>query len=336
MKKNEREENWKSISKKVKDVNNNVFDDINNLNEDDSFSPIEEVEEKVPLTEEEKKSVRKKLFILLIIIIIVIIALITIRIIEPYSNKETNNDETEEAKDNESDENEEKIDEAETLILELEDGVISSTNYELISLIDEIKYNLREYYVNDTIELFKNNNTNISTLTNRKKLFLVSKTKEFNTLISNQMTGESLCDNNIIIGISDIDKILKDRFNTNVTAYEQFAYSYYFEKEFVNNIIFTKKDNNYIGTCSNTTNKIVQLSEQKFISATKKDNKIYIDMKVVFIKESGVYKDPSFTTLITNDVQKTEEEYFLKANTYRYTYDITDTNYVLTNVSLLK
>ena len=335
MKKNEREKAWKSISKKTQELNNKVSDDdINNLNEDDSFSPIDEVEERVPLTEEEKKSVRKKLFILLTIIIIVIIALIAIRIIEPYSKKEINNDETEEVKDD--DETEETIESEEILISGLQDGTIPSTNYELIGLIDEIEYNMREYYVTDTIELYKNNDTNINTLTNRKKLFLVSKTKEFSTLIHNQTNSESLCDTNIIIGISDVDKILKDRFNTNVTAYEQFTYSHYFEKEFINSIIFTKKDNNYVGMCSDTTNKLVQVSEQKFVTATKEGNKIYIDMKVVFIKESGVYKDPNFATLITNDAKKTQEEYFLEANIYRYTYDINDTNYVLTNVSLLK
>ena len=92
MSKKEIEKTWKATSKLNTEINND--NDISNLNDDNSFLPIEE-EERAPLTEEEKKSIRKKLFFLLIIVVIVLIALLVTLIFNPFqSNKKTTDEET--------------------------------------------------------------------------------------------------------------------------------------------------------------------------------------------------------------------------------------------------
>ena len=78
--KTSREKAWTASSNKPK-VNNNLEDtDILNLNlENDSFQEVEEVEEKVELSEEEKLEIRKKIAFLLVFVFIAFIGSLTIK-----------------------------------------------------------------------------------------------------------------------------------------------------------------------------------------------------------------------------------------------------------------
>jgi hypothetical protein len=54
------------------------------------------------------------------------------------------------------------------------------------------------------------------------------------------------------------------------------------------------------------------------------------------INQNGIYKDPNFKELITNDPDATSTTYMKNARVYRYTYVVSEDRYYLDNVSLLK
>lgn len=323
------EQMWQETSATNK---NDSYDDINNLNDSNDFVPIDKNAQVKILTDEEKQELRKKLFILLILIVLTLFIMITLFFFEPLKS---NNKEKSSEKETDMTQQEEKTDQ-EKKISELSDGLIVNDNIELNSLIKEIIYQNEEYYDNDTIVLFKNDQTKISSLTDLNKLFLVSKTDDFNNLIKEKNTINDICNNNIAIHTSEIQRILTERFNTNVKEYVTFNYSYYDNGNFISNIKFTLKNDNYVGTCYKSNEKISSIPKQEFVSATKEKNNLYIDVRIVFINATAVYKDPSLKALITNDVNATSDEYMSKGNIYRYLYTYNNGKYVLQGVQLLK
>ena len=92
---NNKGQNWKSIRNVKDELNDDA--DISNLNDDDSFVPMIE-KNKEPLTDEEKKDIRKRIFCSLIIVFIVLIGLILVLIFNPFK-KERNPVETNESKE---------------------------------------------------------------------------------------------------------------------------------------------------------------------------------------------------------------------------------------------
>ena len=332
MNKNNREKVWKATAEKN---SINFVDDISNLNNDDSFAPINEEEERQPLTEEEKEEVRKKLFVLLIVIVAVLIFLVVVLIFDPFSSKQDTN-----KKDNDTEEKEEQKEDPEEpkqeTLATLPDGEIKLTNSEIQIIINEIEYKTNEYYENETLFLYKADNTNITTLTDANKLFLLSKTSDFNSLVKKSINDNNLCGTKIVIDAKSINGILNDRFNTSIKKYESFNYSYFKEETFISTYKFVYNNGNYEGSCHTPNTNVNQLAQQQVVKATKEGKKLYIDAKVVFVKENGVYKDPTFKTLITNNKAAMLDDYINSGNTYRYTYDISGINYILTNVSLLK
>ena len=334
MNKNNREKVWKATAEKN---NINFVDDISNLNNDDSFAPINEEEERQPLTEEEKIEVRKKLFVLLIVIIAVLIFLVVVLIFDPFKSKKVNNNkenQTEEKQEQEkpADPEEPKKDN----LTSLPDGEIKLTHSEIQIIINEVEYHHEEYFENETLFLYKTDKTNISTLSDTNKLFLMSKTADFNSLVKKSINENNLCGNKITIDAKSIQGILKDRFNTSLTKNESFIYSYYKDKTFIKTYKFVYVNGVYEGSCYTPNTAVNQLAQQQVQKATKEGTKLYIDAKVVFIRENGVYKDPTFKTLITKNEAAMIDDYINSGNTYRYTYDISGVNYILTDVSLSK
>jgi len=332
MMKNEREKNWKATSQVNVDKNND--EDILNLNDDESFAPIEE-EEKEPLSDEEKKEIRKKLFFLLVVIILVLAGLLIVLIANPFQKEASKKEEKEEETIEEKPEEPEETISPETAIKDLENGAVQLNNLQLQALEKEITVNSHDFFENDTVSLYAMDNTDIKTITDNHKLFLVSKTNDFKTLVESKFTNEDICNSNIIIAKTDIDKILNDRFNTTINKYDPFTYNIYVDDSYHKTIKFVYQNETYIGSCYTLQKISDSYAQQKVTSATKKDNQLYIDAKVVFINKTGVYKEPNFNTLITN-VSQTFDEYIDKGNVYRYTYEINNDTFSLTNISLQK
>ena len=326
MRDNDREKEWKKTA--IKRHDNNYDADISNLNDDAEFQPIEEREEIIPLTEEEKIEVRKKLFFLLIIITIVLFFLLIVLIFDPFAKKDK--------KDNMNENTpKEEVIEEELSLKDLKDGPVTN-NDEMTKLVSEIIYRDNEYYENDTVSPYNKDKTSIDSLKNANKLFLLSKTSDFNSLVSEQLINSDICNNEIIIPTSKIDDILSSRFNTTITKYESFIYNYYIDNTLGAVIKFSVKDNNYIGKCYSVNKKVVKLAENTFDSCTKEKDLLYIDVRVVFINKTGVYRDAKFSDLITADKSAIKDQYMLTANKYRYVFDISGNDYVLKEIYLLK
>lgn len=331
MQKNSREKAWKATANiNEKPKKKIVDDDIANLNADEDFAPVEETEEKVPLTEEEKQMVRKKLFILLVVIAVVLLLQIMFLFFNPFSKKEEKPKEVEEVEEQVPEEEEEEVSVEDRSLKDFQDGLaIPSNNVEMQALISEISYTTRDYYGNDTLSIFKSKDMHIPALSNRDKLLLVSKTFDFKKLLP-----KDLCAQDITIPTSEVDKILKNRFNTQVSSYENINYS---DEDAKVNIRFTNNGTNYIGKCYKPNeNDVTSLTAQSFLSATKSKNNIYIDMKVVFVNKKGIYSDTNFQHIISNASAASVENDITKGNTYRYIFDISGKYYYLTEIQLQK
>ena len=326
MNQEQKDKGWQAKSKVQVDIQNKIDADISNLNDDDSFKPVDE-NAKEPLTEEEVKSIRRKLFFLVGLVGIVLITFVIALFFNPFTGKD--NKETPVKKP------EANINKETASITEFNDGDVTLNNKEIKELISEILFVQYDYYENNTNTIFEKENVYINNLTNKDKLFLASKTSDFDSLIKKRITIETLCDTGVNISKKEIDTILEDRFNTSVEVYEPFTYNIYIKDKYEKTVRFTYENDKYIGTCYTSTNTIETSTQQKVVSATKNKKQLYIDVKVVFVNQTGIYKDPSFTTLITTG-NESFEEYIEKGNTYRYTYDLSGTSYSLTNVSLLK
>ena len=265
------------------------------------------------------------------IIIIVLIGLVIVLIFNPFDSKSKYQNKPQTEENNKEDTEEKEENTTTEKVKDMPNGDIPITKAEIYTLTNEIVNKTKDYYENDTVSIYQKKQ--LSELTDQNKLFLLSKTNDFNSLIHNQINNETICNANIIINKSDVDAILEKRFNTRLTNYESFIYNIYEEETYLNTIKFVLENDTYVGKCHTFKGELLTLAQQKVISATKENNNLYIDVQVVFINKTGVYKDTEFTTLITNQEQSFDE-YIQSGNIYRYTYNITDTGYVLTNISL--
>lgn len=303
--------------------------DIMNLNNDDSFAPIGEEEERVPLTEEEKEEVRKKLLILLVVIFLSLVLLVVILIFDPFSKDEPK-------KENKKEENVEETPQVnQKKLIEYEDGEIDLTNDEISILMEEIVFKDQDHYENNALTLFVND-INVTNLSDNYKLFLLGKTSDFNSAILQNAKDTDFCNNEFKISKDQVDKLLMDRFNTNVTKYENFLYHYYDYDGYNSTLRFTYFNDEYTGKCYHPNTIVKSAIQQEVIKATKEGDKLYLDCKVIFINENGVYKDPNFKEMISTGQTSSPKTYIGKGNIYRYTYDISQNNYSLTSISLQK
>ena len=327
--KSSREKAWVASKGKKTNVivNDGSNSEINNL-QDESFVELEEFEEEpVPLTEEEKLEIRKKIGILLIFVVIAFFIMLIILIFDPFAPRKSTEKEEKE---------EEKEEEVKVTLYEYEDGDINTGDKYITSIYNEIKFRVIDNYEYDTFFLYRNNETKINTLSDIQKIVLLSKTNDFNTLLEKISTSGNVCEEKIDIDVSKMDEILLRKYGTIFTPTNQFKYNYYYSDSYIASILFTLDGNVYHGKCYDRQTKLTKMIEQELVSATKKDNYLYLDVKAAFITEKGVFKDPNFKTLITNDRNASFDTYMQKANTYRYTYVISKDGYYLDNIALKK
>lgn len=338
MHKESREQAWKATSKaRTKPINEQYDADIVNLNKDNDFIPLEEdveVEERAPLTEEEKKEVRKKLFILLVAIVVALIIMIIMLIFDPFSTDKKDNKDTDKPVVTEKDENKEK-EEAKKLKA-MKDGKVSLTHEEVIKLVEIIEFNSHDHMFNDTVAIYKAVPFNAAKISNKNKLFLTSKSDEFKELFKTKIVNDNICASELNITTTEMAGLVKDVLNADVSEHVTFTYSYYDGDTYIKDIQFTKQDDLYIGKCLGNQLTPKAIIQQQITSATKENNKLHIDVVTVFANQNGVYKDPNFKTLITNDKTATIDKYIASGTTYRHTFDLSTDNYYLESISLLK
>ena len=324
--KTSREKAWTASSNKPK-VNNNLEDtDILNLNlENDSFQEVEEVEEKVELSEEEKLEIRKKIAFLLVFVFIAFIIMLVILLFDPFSKK-----------NNTENKKEVKIEEKQKLLSDYRDGNIDLGDDYIIQMVNEIKFTNDELLSNDVLSLYRNGGIEVKSMTPSQVLFLTTKTREFNKLVSKIDNTSEICNKDIILAAKDVDNLVFKRMNYNLIDHPNFKYNFTVSGSNVANIEFSynKADKSYVGKCININKNPDSLLEQKFVSATKDGGYIYLTGKVVFVNKVGYYSDPEFKNLIVKGPESQGVDYFNSAKTYRYQYLIDGDNFYLTGISL--
>ena len=339
MRKESREKAWKATSQaRTKPINEktNIDADIVNLNHNNDFIPVTEeieAEEIIPLTEEEKREVRKKLFILLVAIVIALVVMIIMLIFDPFGGKEKDKDKD---KPIVQEEKEDDKEDKKKSLKDMKDGTVSLAHEELVKLIEIVEFNRNENLFNDTVSFFSTTPVLTSKLSNKNKLFLTTKSEKFKKMFETKITNNNVCSSELNIPTTEMSKLVKEVLNTDVSEYISFYYSYYDDTSYINDIIFKKENDLYIGECIKTTPQPKAVVQQSILGANKENKKINIDVKVVFINQTGVYKDPNFKTLITNDKNASLDNYISEGNTYRYTFDVSSDNYHLESISLLK
>ena len=328
--KTSREKAWVASKKRNNNVivNDGSYDEINNL-QDDSFVEQEEgVEEAVPLTEEEIFEIRKKIGILLVFVFIAFLAMIFILIFDPFAPKKKKVPEKE---------IKEEVKEKEITLYDYEDGKIVLSDKYISSIYSEITFNVVDNYEYDTYFLFRNNTTNLNTLSDAEKIILASKTNEFNSILEKISTSSNICEETISIDSDELANISQKKYGTTVNLLNNFKYyNYYYNGSYITSIYFTLENGKYNGKCYDHGKTLAKSLQQELISATKDKDNLYLDVKVVFITEKGVFKDPNFKYLITNDKAAKASTYMQNANTYRFNYIISKDGYYLNNVTLLK
>ena len=324
--KSSREKAWIASKNKKNNIiiNDGSNSEISNL-QDGSFVEIDE-NERIPLTEEEKLEIRKKIGFLLIFVFAAFILMIIILIFDPFTSKKR------EKKKNDSD----VPVVHESSLYDYEDGKIDISDKYIKDIYKEIKFNLIDFYEFDTYFLYKNNYTSTNSLSDLEKTILVSKSNDFNSIISNISTSSNICEEDIVVDSNEVSKIALNKYSTDVNLVPQFKYNYYYEESYIASINFTLKDNKYIGKCYKHGDKFIKIIEQKPIEASKQADNLFIDVRVAFISEKGVFKDPNYKELIANDKKAKSNDYMNKSRIYRYSYIVTDDGYYLNNVSLLK
>ncbi len=278
----------------------------------------------------ELEETRKKLILLLLGVILggIIILLVLLNPLDWGKKKEEPKTEEKE---------EENVEE------EIPLGTINLSNEVVQRLNNLVKFNEDDFLVIDLFPLYTKEVLTSAAIPNNIKLYMMKKNPSFNDMLVECGIEEYIktCDpNGLTIDKTQFDKLVGETFGPNVSVtYDPINYLYYSVSSNSKKLTLTYNDTNYIVKCneyqeSTVLNKYVQ---QELVHAVKTKDGIEIYQNVVFISPSGVYKDPSFTTLITNDKAASSTEYLAKGSVYKYTFVETEkANYYLSKIELVK
>lgn len=302
----------------IENNDNELNDRINRLY--GVSSPSKEEKQYDP---KELQEIRKKLMLLLaVLIIFVIIAFIVL--IKPFdfNNKDSNNDSVqEEEKENNNENN--QID------------INSDTIVELNNLIE---FSVNDFKEIDLFSLYSDNVLESNNIPNNIKLYMLKRTNVFEDLLDNNGIVEYLdtcSQEGLIIKKEDFDKVVTSVFGPNTTVqYDKINYMYYRDSSIAKKVTLSYENDNYILRCNEFTNNTVLT---KYIQYNLKDvvssnDSIELYQNVVFINQSGVYKDSNFNELITNDQNAQLNDYISKGVIYKYTFVKNEDNYYLSKI----
>lgn len=292
-------------------------------------SDIENLNSQIEYSKEEKMKVQKTFFFLLVgLVVVIAICLIFLF----YSDKIKNMFDKKE----EEQPVEEVKDEG---LYSLVDGQININNPDIEKLYDRLFLNYNEHYIFSSYQLYTKD---LSTFSDKDKLFLISKTQKFNGLIDKNddiYTVEDLCNRNTYIESDKIETIAKENFNITNLNHTDFYMNFIKEGVSLSYMEFKYDNNRYIGKCIEYEIEPISTVATSILStATKEKDYIYLDVKVIFQNENGVYKDATLTTKIS-DVYNEEYElnYYASGSLYRIYYKYNDNkDYFLEKIELMQ
>ncbi len=296
---------------------------------------IEEEEEPREIVEYDPKdleNIRKKLLILLMIIVVFVILFIII-LLNPFKSK---------TKEPNYSDNEDVEDVEPPVSSELPLGEIETSNNIVMSLNSKISFSLIDFYNMDPFELFKNNSITSNDIPDFLKIHFLSKTDDFYNIFDEIKLEEYIktCDTEgITLDNNQVNTVIEKTLGPNVNiANGTYLLLYYSDTLASKRLSFTKNDNNYVITCNTSpaSNEITKYFQQKLEKAIKTEEGIELYQRIVFIKESGVYKDPNFTNLITNDINVTYDSYITGGAVYKFKFIENEKDYYLSSIELVQ
>ena len=327
-KKNEHEV-FVDTTEEVLEKDNDIKDRINKLYGISNDEAKKEVRE---YSKEELYSARKKLVFLFGGVVLTGIIIIFL-LINPFINKKENIKPPIDTENNEEDNNKDMYIGQLDLSLEL-----------VADLINRISFTYTDLQNVDLFALYNNEGVDIKDIPNNIKLYLLKRDVNFKEILDNNGIDEYIqtCDpNGLSIDKSEFDKLVSMFWGPNtILEYEDINYNYYIDYSNSKKITLTYNEDKYIVNCNDyyVSKDIVKSIEQKTVKAIGTENSIEIYRKVVFISykgEIGVFKEPDFKTLITNDRKAQLEDYIDKADTYKYTFIKNEDNYYLSRIELV-
>lgn len=285
---------------------------------------------------EELLATRKKLLILLFILLAFAFIFI-IFLFNPLSHSSNGKS---------SSDNEEKDtnDDEQNTVDELPLGEVQLSNNIVLGLNAFATFSIADFYYQDFYSLFNQPSLLSSQMSDNLKVYFISKDNTFSEYLNELGVTEYVKSCNgvgLTLDNNKMNSFIAKTLGSN-TQLADGAYKYLYTNNDLAKyviLIITKNGDNYKLTCSNeqlntNVNKYLQ---QKLVKAMKTETGIEIYQSVVFINETGVYKEPGFKTLITNDVNVKFDDYINKGSMYRFSFTIEDNgNYYLSKIELVE
>lgn len=260
----------------------------------------------------ELQEIRKKLLYLLIGVITAGV-IVLIVLINPFKINDKKLDETP-VNDKVDDNSEDAL------------GELSLTDSTVVELNSRMSFYETDFMKIDLYPLYLNQTLNSNDISDDIKLYLLKRTVSFSEMLKNSGVEEyvTTCDEKgIEISKEVFDKEMQLLFGANTTInYKNLNYTYYNASQTPKKLLLTFENDKYRVTCNeySESGELSKLIQQKLIKAYKTIDGIELYQRVVFITREGVFMDPKFETLITNDPDATISTYIDKGNIYKYTF----------------
>lgn len=214
----------------------------------------------------------------------------------------------------------------------------------VINLHQKITFEASDFEEIDLFPLYSNETITFNDVPNNIKIFFMKNDEEFATLLIDNGVGEfvkSCASNDISIAKEEFDKVLKDIFGPNATVnYDTINYDFTIDEETSKKITLSFSEDKYIVKCNEYKDSdIIRYIQQDLVKAVETQTEIELYQKVVFISlkdKIGVYKEPTLTTLITDDKTAEFDDYIGKGNTYKYVFAKDNGTYHLSRIELVK
>lgn len=311
---------------------NEINDRINKLFGETSDVSKKELSDYDPV---ELQQTRRKLLFLFVGVVVAGVIIIALLLNPLELNFGKNNNEQEQEENNNSNINKEP---EYPLELNLFDEKVTTLNQQImVSVTDQKEIDLFPIYVNDRID--------INDIPNNIKLFYLKKNYSFYDMLKDNKVNDYVATCNkegIIIDKTEFDKVYNYVYgNDTLIGYSNVNYEFPVQEYQTKKITLTFDTDKYIVKCNDysVNNNITKFVQQDLVKAVETESTIELYQKVVFVTYSGnvgVYKDPAFKTLITNDKSAVLEDYITQGNTYKYTFNKEEGNYYLSKIELTK
>lgn len=280
---------------------------------------------KVNNSKEDLEEIRQKLFPAVILVITLMVLLILLLMYGGNLN----------FLDRPSENNviEEKIDEEYLPLKEFEVGEIPLNNSELRYITNEIELKYAEFVIFNTRSLFEKNHIAFSSLSSQQQLYLMGKTNRFNNYVLDHKLDNvaMVCYKNgaITVGSSRVEEIMKSEFNIDFTEHTSFDYEYFLGDSLLTNIKFEYENGIYSSRCISVEEQKANSQEvrveNRVMSATKTEDTLEFDVKVVFETKDGFYSDYLLTNKIENFNNVVNLDYVLYGSDWKYIYKLNET-----------